>query len=86
MQDSAAEINLNEDLVRSRRWRQLKLIVLQEEQAPGAAAPRPLCPCAPPSAPGAPRAAVQWTTTPHSQDLPLSTAIYSSRQFRTIYM
>lgn len=34
MQDGAAEINLNEDLVRSRRWRQLKLIVLQEEQAP----------------------------------------------------
>lgn len=34
MQDGAAEINLNEDSVRSRRWRQLKLIVLQEEQAP----------------------------------------------------
>lgn len=33
MQDGAAEINLNEDLVRSRRWRQIKLIVLQEEQA-----------------------------------------------------
>lgn len=34
MQDGAAEINLNEDSVRSRRWRQLKLTVLQEEQAP----------------------------------------------------
>lgn len=38
MQDSAAEINLNEDLVLSRRWRQLKLIVLQEEQAHGSGA------------------------------------------------
>lgn len=34
MQDGAAEINVNEDSVRSRRRRQLKLIVLQEEQAP----------------------------------------------------
>lgn len=33
MQDCAAEINLNEDLVQSRRWLQLKVIVLQEEQA-----------------------------------------------------
>lgn len=59
MQDGAAEINLYEDFVRSRRWRQLKLIVLQEEQAPdGRGGPR------------AARDAVQWTTTPHSQDLP----------------
>lgn len=33
MQDCAAEINLNEDLVQSRRWLQLKVTVLQEEQA-----------------------------------------------------
>lgn len=37
MQDGAAEINLNEDRVRRRRWRQMKQIVLQEEQA----GPRP---------------------------------------------
>lgn len=51
MQDGAAEINVNEELVRSgARWRrQLKLMVLQEQQAPGAARP------------------VQWTTDYSSQ-------------------
>lgn len=32
MQDGAAEINLNEDLVLSRRWRQLKVIVLKKNK------------------------------------------------------
>lgn len=34
MRDGAAEINRNQDIVRSRHGRQLKLIVLQEETGP----------------------------------------------------
>lgn len=76
MQDGAAEINLNEDLVLSRRWRQLKVIVLKKNK-------RRRRPPLPGSAP-APRAAPdgQLLLTGR-QDYP-STAIYSG-QFRTIY-